>query len=234
MVQFIVVAKGAERVAEVAARFTLDALPCKQMGIDAELRNGHIDQNEARSRRATLEKESQLYGAMDGAMKFVKGDAIAGLVVICVNMLGGITIGLLSKGMSFRAALHQYTLLTIGDALISQIPSLLLSITAATIITRVNGVVRLNLGTDIVNQLTANSHALRLSACVLVVMGAIPGFRSLSFSSWLQSLRQRALPTVGPKAARKALMSLARLPQSLTRKSCLRRRFPSRCSLRQV
>lgn len=175
MVQFIVVAKGAERVAEVAARFTLDALPGKQMGIDAELRNGHIDQNEARSRRATLERESQLYGAMDGAMKFVKGDAIAGLVVICINMLGGASIGL-SKGMSFGQALHQYTLLTIGDALISQIPSLLLSITAGTIITRVNGVARLNLGTDIVNQLTANPYALRLAACVLVVMGAIPGF----------------------------------------------------------
>lgn len=175
MVQFIVVAKGAERVAEVAARFTLDALPGKQMGIDAELRNGHIDQNEARSRRATLERESQLYGAMDGAMKFVKGDAIAGLVVICINMLGGASIGL-SKGMSFGEALHQYTLLTIGDALISQIPSLLLSITAGTIITRVNGIARLNLGTDIVNQLTANPHALRLAACVLVVMGAIPGF----------------------------------------------------------
>ncbi|MBK3666674.1 type III secretion system export apparatus subunit SctV [Bradyrhizobium diazoefficiens] len=175
MVQFIVVAKGAERVAEVAARFTLDALPGKQMGIDAELRNGHIDQNEARSRRATLERESQLYGAMDGAMKFVKGDAIAGLVVICINMLGGASIGL-SKGMSFAEALHQYTLLTIGDALISQIPSLLLSITAGTIITRVNGVARLNLGTDIVNQLTANPYALRLAACVLVVMGAIPGF----------------------------------------------------------
>lgn len=175
MVQFIVVAKGAERVAEVAARFTLDALPGKQMGIDAELRNGHIDQNEARSRRATLERESQLYGAMDGAMKFVKGDAIAGLVVICINMLGGASIGL-SKGMSFGEALQQYTLLTIGDALISQIPSLLLSITAGTIITRVNGVARLNLGTDIVNQLTANPHALRLAACVLVVMGAIPGF----------------------------------------------------------
>lgn len=175
MVQFIVVAKGAERVAEVAARFTLDALPGKQMGIDAELRNGHIDQNEARSRRATLERESQLYGAMDGAMKFVKGDAIAGLVVICINMLGGASIGL-SKGMSFGEALHQYTLLTIGDALISQIPSLLLSITAGTIITRVNGVAKLNLGTDIVNQLTANPHALRLAACVLVAMGAIPGF----------------------------------------------------------
>lgn len=176
MVQFIVVAKGAERVAEVAARFTLDALPGKQMGIDAELRNGHIDQNEARSRRAALEKESQLYGAMDGAMKFVKGDAIAGLVVICINMLAGITIGVLSRGMSFAEALHQYTLLTIGDALISQIPSLLLSITAGTIITRVNGATKLNLGSDIVNQLTANAHALRLAACVLVAMGIIPGF----------------------------------------------------------
>ncbi|MFB9262266.1 type III secretion system export apparatus subunit SctV [Bradyrhizobium erythrophlei] len=176
MVQFMVLAKGAERVAEVSARFTLDALPGKQMAIDAELRNGHIDQHEARSRRAALERESQLHGAMDGAMKFVKGDAIAGLIVICINMLGGITIGLLSKGMSFDEALHQYTLLTIGDALISQIPALLLSITAATIVTRVNGASRLNLGTDIVNQLTASTQALRLSACVLVVMGLVPGF----------------------------------------------------------
>ncbi len=176
MVQFIVLAKGAERVAEVSARFTLDALPGKQMGIDAELRNGHIDENEARSRRAALERESQLRGAMDGAMKFVKGDAIAGLVVICINMLGGITIGLLSKGMSFDEALHQYTLLTIGDALISQIPALLLSITAASIVTRVDGPDRFNLGTDIVNQLTASTHAVRLAACVLVVMGFVPGF----------------------------------------------------------
>ncbi|OAF03740.1 EscV/YscV/HrcV family type III secretion system export apparatus protein [Bradyrhizobium centrolobii] len=176
MVQFMVLAKGAERVAEVAARFTLDALPGKQMAIDAELRNGHITQNEARSRRSALERESQLYGAMDGAMKFVKGDAIAGLVVICINMLGGITIGLLSKGMSLDEALHQYTLLTIGDALISQIPALLLSITAATIVTRVNGPFGLNLGTDIVNQLTASTRALRLAACVLVLMGLIPGF----------------------------------------------------------
>lgn len=124
MVQFMVLAKGAERVAEVSARFTLDALPGKQMAIDAELRNSHIDQHEARRRRAALEQESQLHGAMDGAMKFVKGDAIAGLIVICINMLGGISIGLLSKGMSLDEALHQYTLLTIGDALISQIPAL--------------------------------------------------------------------------------------------------------------
>ncbi|WP_342709715.1 type III secretion system export apparatus subunit SctV [Bradyrhizobium sp. B124] len=176
MVQFMVLAKGAERVAEVSARFTLDALPGKQMAIDAELRNGHIDQHEARRRRATLEQESQLHGAMDGAMKFVKGDSIAGLIVICINMLGGISIGLLSKGMSLDEALHQYTLLTIGDALISQIPALLLSITAATIVTRVNGPTKLKLGADIVNQLTASTQALRLAACVLLLMGLIPGF----------------------------------------------------------
>ncbi|MEY9181763.1 MULTISPECIES: type III secretion system export apparatus subunit SctV [unclassified Bradyrhizobium] len=176
MVQFMVLAKGAERVAEVSARFTLDALPGKQMAIDAELRNSHIDQHEARRRRAALEQESQLHGAMDGAMKFVKGDAIAGLIVICINMLGGISIGLLSKGMSLDEALHQYTLLTIGDALISQIPALLLSITAATIVTRVNGPSKLKLGADIVHQLTASTQALRLAACVLVFMGLVPGF----------------------------------------------------------
>ncbi|NEI67631.1 type III secretion system export apparatus subunit SctV [Rhizobium leguminosarum] len=181
MVQFMVLAKGAERVAEVAARFTLDALPGKQMAIDAELRNGHIDQNESRRRRAVLERESQLYGAMDGAMKFVKGDAIAGLVVICINMLGGISIGLLSKGMSFSDVLHQYTLLTIGDALISQIPALLLSITAAIMVTRVGGGAGLNLGADIASQLTASMRALRLAACVLVVIGLVPGFPLLVF-----------------------------------------------------
>ncbi|MHC6158008.1 type III secretion system export apparatus subunit SctV [Bradyrhizobium sp. C9] len=176
MVQFMVLAKGAERVAEVSARFTLDALPGKQMAIDAELRNNHIDQHEARRRRAALEQESQLHGAMDGAMKFVKGDAIAGLIVICINMLGGISIGLLSKGMSLDAAMHHYTLLTIGDALISQIPALLLSITAATIVTRVNGPSKLKLGADIVSQLTASTQALRLAAGVLLLMGFVPGF----------------------------------------------------------
>ncbi|UVC15252.1 type III secretion system export apparatus subunit SctV [Mesorhizobium onobrychidis] len=176
MVQFMVLAKGAERVAEVAARFTLDALPGKQMAVDAELRNGHIDANESRKRRAALEKESQLYGAMDGAMKFVKGDSIAGLVIIFINMVGGISIGLLSKGMSFGDVLHHYTLLTIGDALISQIPALLLSITAATIVTRVTGAARVNLGTEMVNQLTASKRALRLAACVLVLMAFVPGF----------------------------------------------------------
>ena len=176
LVQFIVIAKGAERVAEVGARFTLDALPGKQMAIDAELRNGDIDQAQARARRSTLERESQLYGAMDGAMKFVKGDAIAGLVVIAVNMIGGLAIGTLTRGMSLGQALHEYTLLSIGDALISQIPALLLSLTAGTIVTRVTGGRDIALGRDIAEQLVSDPRALRLAAAVLLGMAAIPGF----------------------------------------------------------
>ncbi|GBU17819.1 MULTISPECIES: type III secretion system export apparatus subunit SctV [Methylobacterium] len=176
LVQFIVIAKGAERVAEVGARFTLDALPGKQMAIDAELRNGDIDQAQAKARRNTLERESQLYGAMDGAMKFVKGDAIAGLVVIAVNMIGGLAIGTLVRGMPIGQALHEYTLLSIGDALISQIPALLLSLTAGTIVTRVTGGRDIGLGRDIAEQLVSDPRALRLAAAVLLGMAAIPGF----------------------------------------------------------
>nr|AUR80057.1 RhcV [Bradyrhizobium sp.] len=181
VVQFIVIAKGAERVAEVGARFILDALPGKQMAIDAELRNGDIDQVEARRRRGRLEQESQLYGAMDGAMKFVKGDAIAGLVVIVVNLIGGIAVGTLSRGMPLVQAVREYTLLTIGDALISQIPALMLSITAATVVTRVTGDSRLDLGRDIAGQLSADRRALRLAAIVLLAMGLIPGFPTAVF-----------------------------------------------------
>ena len=181
VVQFIVIAKGAERVAEVGARFILDALPGKQMAIDAELRNGDIDQIEARRRRGRLEQESQLYGAMDGAMKFVKGDAIAGLVVIVVNLIGGIAVGTLSRGMPLVQAVREYTLLTIGDALISQIPALMLSITAATVVTRVTGNGKLDLGRDIAGQLSADRRALRLAAIVLLAMGLIPGFPTAVF-----------------------------------------------------
>jgi type III secretion protein V len=181
IVQFIVIAKGAERVAEVGARFILDALPGKQMAIDAELRNGDIDQPEARRRRGRLEQESQLYGAMDGAMKFVKGDAIAGLVVIVVNLIGGIAVGTLSRGMPFVQAVREYALLTIGDALISQIPALMLSITAATVVTRVTGDGKLDLGRDIASQLSADRRALRLAAIVLLAMGLVPGFPTAVF-----------------------------------------------------
>jgi type III secretion protein V len=176
LVQFIVIAKGAERVAEVGARFTLDALPGKQMAIDAEMRNGDIDAAEARRRRGDLESESQFYGAMDGAMKFVKGDAVAGLVVIAVNLIGGITIGALHRGMTVGEAVREYTLLTVGDALISQIPALFLSITAATIVTRVTGENQPDLGRNIATQLTSDRRALALAAAVLLGMGLIPGF----------------------------------------------------------
>ncbi len=176
VVQFVVITKGAERIAEVSARFTLDALPGKQMSIDSDLRNGDIDQREARRRRQRLEKESQLYGAMDGAMKFVKGDAIAGLVIIAVNLIGGIAVGTLQHGMPLSEALHVYSLLTVGDGLVTQIPALFMSITAGTIVTRVTTDDAQNLGADIAGQLVANPRSLRLAALVLCGLAFVPGF----------------------------------------------------------
>src|SRR5499427_4703217 len=131
--QFVVITKGGERVAEVAARFSLDAMPGKQMAIDNDLRSGDIKQDEARARRRQLERESHLYGAMDGAMKFVKGDAIASLIVVIVNLVGGLMIGMLQRGLSFGEAAQVYCLLTVGDGLVAQIPSLLVSVAAGTV-----------------------------------------------------------------------------------------------------
>lgn len=128
VVQFIVITKGSERIAEVAARFSLDAMPGKQMSIDADLKAGVIDEEGVRQRRSDLEAESQLYGALDGAMKFIKGDAIAGIIIILVNLLGGLAIGVVQKGMNISHALSIYALLTIGEALVAQIPALLISI----------------------------------------------------------------------------------------------------------
>ena len=127
MIQFIVISKGSERVAEVGARFTLDAMPGKQMSIDAELRAGHIDHNEARRRRAALARESQFFGSMDGAMKFVKGDAIAGIIVLLTNIVGGLIIGIVQRGMDAGDAAKTYTVLTIGEGLVAQIPALIIS-----------------------------------------------------------------------------------------------------------
>ena len=181
VVQFVVITKGSERVAEVSARFTLDALPGRQMSIDADLRNGDIDQVEARRRRQLLQKESQLYGAMDGAMKFVKGDAIAGLVIIAVNLLGGVMVGTLQHGMSMGEALQVYSLLTVGDGLVAQIPALFMSITAGTIVTRVTTEETTNLGSDIAGQLMHNPRTLRLAAIVLFGLGLVPGFPTAIF-----------------------------------------------------
>ncbi len=181
VVQFVVITKGSERVAEVSARFTLDALPGRQMSIDADLRNGDIDQVEAKRRRMMLQKESQLYGAMDGAMKFVKGDAIAGLVIIAVNLLGGLMVGSLQHGMSMGEALQVYALLTVGDGLVAQIPALFMSITAGTIVTRVTTEETKNLGSDIADQLVHNSRTLRLASIVLLGLGLVPGFPTAIF-----------------------------------------------------
>ncbi len=181
IVQFVVITKGSERVAEVAARFSLDAMPGKQMSIDSDLRSGGIDLAEATYRRTMLEKESQLYGAMDGAMKFVKGDAVAGLVIIAVNILGGLAIGTLTRGMEMGDALSLYALLTVGDGLVAQIPALFLSIASGTIVTRVAKDDAQDLGSDISDQVVAQPKALQIGALVMVGFAAIPGFPTLIF-----------------------------------------------------
>ncbi|MCB1135905.1 MAG: type III secretion system export apparatus subunit SctV, partial [Chlamydiia bacterium] len=182
LVQFIVITKGAERVAEVAARFTLDAMPGKQMSIDADMRAGILDQDQARQKRLDIQKESQLYGAMDGAMKFVKGDAIAGIVITLINIIGGLIIGVAMKGMTTAAAAQTYSLLSIGDGLVSQIPALLISITAGVVTTRVTSdVPDSNLGSEISTQLLNQPKALLISSAIIVGMGLIPGFPTLPF-----------------------------------------------------
>ena len=184
IVQFVVITKGAERVAEVAARFSLDAMPGKQMSIDADMRAGTIDMEQARGRRNIVEKESQLYGAMDGAMKFVKGDAIAGLIIVAVNLLGGILIGTMQKGMTAGDAVQVYSILTIGDGLIAQIPALFIAICAGLIVTRVQtGDGPSNVGKDIGAQILAQPRALLIAAAIAIGMGLIPGMPFMVFFS---------------------------------------------------
>lgn len=175
IVQFIVITKGSERVAEVSARFSLDAMPGKQMSIDADMRAGTIDMAEAKKRRDLVSKESQLFGSMDGAMKFVKGDAIAGLIIVAVNIMGGITIGTLQRGMTAGEALHRYSILTIGDGLVSQIPGLFISITAGMIVTRVTTEESKDIGSDIGSQVFADFRVLQIAAIVVAGFAAIPG-----------------------------------------------------------
>ncbi len=182
LIQFLVIAKGSERVAEVGARFTLDAMPGKQMSIDAELRSGAISQDEARRRRSNLQRESQFYGAMDGAMKFVKGDAIAGIVITVVNVLGGLAIGVAQRGMSAGDALATYGLLTIGDGLVSQIPALLISTAAGLVVTRVASEQEgSTLGGDVAAQVFGDPRALTIAAVFLLVLAAVPGLPALPF-----------------------------------------------------
>ena len=182
LVQFIVITKGSERVAEVAARFTLDAMPGKQMSIDADMRAGIIDFREARARREALSRESQFYGAMDGAMKFVKGDAIAGIVITIVNIVGGLIIGVAMRGMSIGEAVQTYSILTIGNGLVSQIPALLISISAGMVVTRVASEAEdTNLGKDVAGQILAQPKAIAVAAGVLFVMALVPGLPKIPF-----------------------------------------------------
>jgi type III secretion protein V len=179
--QFIVVTKGAERVAEVAARFALDALPGKQMSIDSDLRAGDIDRREASRRRSQLEKESQYYGAMDGAMKFVKGDAIVSMIIILVNLVGGLLVGTTVQGLDMAAAFNKYALLTVGDGLAAQIPALLVAIAGGIVVTRVTTETSENLGTDLARELVSSPRSLGIVAAVLALMALVPGFPALQF-----------------------------------------------------
>ena len=183
IVQFIVVTKGAERVAEVAARFRLDAMPGKQMAIDADLRAGVIDSNQAREKRSLIQKESELYGAMDGAMKFVKGDVIAGIIIAFVNVVGGLIIGVGMHKMSLSQAAQVYTLLSIGEGLVSQIPSLLICLTAGIVTTRVTSDrADANLGREISSQLLREPRALFIAAGATFGLGLLRGFPMWTFT----------------------------------------------------
>lgn len=179
IVNFIVITKGSGRIAEVAARFTLDAMPGKQMAIDAELNAGIIDEAKATERRAKIQKEADFYGKMDGASKFVRGDAIAGILITMINVVAGIAVGTLQRGMPLEASLKQYTLLSVGDGLVSQIPALILSLAAGLLITRSSG--SQNLGSTLARQLGFYPRAFAILAVTLLVLAILPGMPKLPF-----------------------------------------------------
>ncbi|WP_276576717.1 flagellar biosynthesis protein FlhA [Endozoicomonas sp. 4G] len=208
IINFVVVTKGAGRISEVTARFTLDALPGKQMSIDADLNAGVINQQEAHDRRESVRREADFYGSMDGASKFVRGDAVAGLLILAINIIGGMLIGTLGQGLSAGDAFAVYSLLTIGDGLVAQIPSLLLSTSAAIMVTRVSE--SADVGHQVSEQMFSSPKALGLTAMILVVIGIVPGmphvpFISLglmvAFLAWWTSKRQKDEPESGPSQA---------------------------------
>lgn len=184
IIQFIVITKGAERVAEVAARFTLDAMPGKQMSIDADLNAGLITDADARQRRKNIQREADFYGAMDGASKFVKGDAIAAIIIIVINIVGGFIIGMVQRDMGVLQALQVYTLLTVGEGLVNQIPALLISTATGIVVTRAAS--ESNLGQDITNQLLTNPRVFYIAGAVLVLLGIVPGLPAIPF--WILGL----------------------------------------------
>ncbi|HEY7985538.1 MAG TPA: flagellar biosynthesis protein FlhA [Methylophilaceae bacterium] len=181
IINFVVITKGAGRIAEVSARFTLDAMPGKQMAIDADLNAGMIGEDDARRRRAEIAQEADFYGAMDGASKFVRGDAVAGILIVFINIIGGLIVGMVQHGLDFATALNNYTLLTIGDGLVAQIPALIISTAAGIVVTRVGGDDDKDIGTQLLGQMFANSKVLYLTGGLLCIMGLIPGMPHFAF-----------------------------------------------------
>jgi flagellar biosynthesis protein FlhA len=205
VINFVVVTKGAERIAEVGARFTLDAMPGKQMSIDADLNAGMIDQAEARRRRAEVAEEAEFFGSMDGASKFVRGDAMAGLLILFINIIGGFIIGMVSHGLSASQAASNYVLLAVGDALVAQIPALLISVAAAMVVSRVGK--DQDVGAQVSKQLLSSPRALGIAAAVIGALGVIPGMPSLVFilmasafgyAAYLLSKRQKQAQDAPP------------------------------------
>ncbi len=207
IINFVVVTKGAGRISEVSARFTLDAMPGKQMAIDADLNAGLINQDDARRRREEVAQEADFYGAMDGASKFVRGDAVAGVLILAINLIGGLAIGVLQHDLGFADAMQLYSLLTIGDGLVAQIPALLLSTTAAIMVTRVT--TSNDMGDQILGQMFDSPRALAVAAALLAIMGLVPGMPHVAFiglatlagaGAWLIRRRRRE-ESSGPGAA---------------------------------
>ena len=179
IINFVVITKGAGRISEVSARFTLDAMPGKQMAIDADLNAGLIDQDQARTRRQEVSAEADFYGAMDGASKFVRGDAVAGIMIMFINVFGGLAIGMVQHDLAFADAFEKYTILTIGDGLVAQIPGLLLSVASAILVTRVNS--SEDMGKLVVSQMFTSPKALAVAAMMLIIMGSVPGMPHVAF-----------------------------------------------------
>jgi len=211
IINFVVVTKGATRIAEVSARFTLDSMPGKQMAIDADLNAGLIDQDEARARREEIMQESDFYGSMDGASKFVRGDAVAGILILFINLIGGLIIGVAQHDMSFADAGHNYTLLTIGDGLVAQIPSLLLATAAGLLVTR--STKEQDMGEQIVGQLFNEPKTLAVASGIIGAMGIIPGMPNLPFlllasagayGSWTMAQRKKIATAVAPTPSTEA------------------------------
>jgi flagellar biosynthesis protein FlhA len=221
IINFVVVTKGAGRVSEVNARFTLDAMPGKQMAIDADLNAGLINQDEARSRREQVQQEADFYGAMDGASKFVRGDAVAGILILIINIVGGLAVGTLQHGLPLAEAVRIYTLLTIGDGLVAQIPSLLLSTAAAILVTRVASTQ--DMGRQMLSQVFASPKALGATAGVVGLLGIIPGMPNLAFlllsgsigaAAWL--LVRRRAESASQDSRRDELTSEAAAPADVS------------------